>query len=112
MHNIPIKQSGIRSATIKCEQLGGINLGQGVCDLHTPNSLKLAAINSIINDKNTYADFQGVYELRIQFGSGYRIYFCQFGVTIILLLCGGDKSTQQQDIEKAKEYWRNYYARR
>ena len=61
MHNIPIKQSGIRSATIKCEQLGGINLGQGVCDLHTPNSLKLAAINSIINDKNTYADFQGVY---------------------------------------------------
>lgn len=64
MNNIPIKQSGIRSATIKCEKLGGINLSQGVCDLQTHPSLKLAAINSIINDKNTYSDFQGVYELR------------------------------------------------
>lgn len=64
MNNIPVKQSGIRSATIRCEQIGGINLSQGVCDLPTPDSLKLAAINSIINDKNTYSDFQGIYELR------------------------------------------------
>jgi len=61
---MPLKQSGIRSATIKCEKLGGINLSQGVCDLQTHPSLKIAAINSIINDKNTYSDFQGVYELR------------------------------------------------
>jgi putative addiction module killer protein len=55
---------------------------------------------------------EGVYEFKINYGPGYRIYFGQVGLTLILLLCGGDKSTQQQDIEKAKEYWRNYYARR
>jgi len=43
-------------------------------------------------------------ELRLAFGSGYRIYFYEAGKTIILLLCGGDKSTQNKDIKKAKEY--------
>jgi putative addiction module killer protein len=50
----------------------------------------------------------GVCELRIDFGSGYRIYFGQDGKTIILLLCGGDKSTQAKDIAKAKVYWSDY----
>jgi aminotransferase len=64
MNNIPIKQSGIRSATIKCTKLGGINLSQGICDLPTHPSIKLAAISAIASDRNTYSDFQGVYELR------------------------------------------------
>lgn len=51
---------------------------------------------------------QGVYELRIDFGPGYRIYFGQSGTTIVLLLCGGDKSSQQQDISQALEYWKAY----
>jgi putative addiction module killer protein len=51
---------------------------------------------------------EGVCELRINYGPGYRVYFGQIGSTIVLLLCGGDKSTQEQDIEKAKEYWSNY----
>jgi putative addiction module killer protein len=50
----------------------------------------------------------GVWELRIDYGPGYRIYFGQIGSTIVLLLCGGDKSTQAQDIHKAIEYWTNY----
>jgi putative addiction module killer protein len=45
----------------------------------------------------------GISELRIHFGPGYRVYFKQTGKTIVLLLCGGDKSTQQKDINKAKE---------
>ena len=44
----------------------------------------------------------GIYEIRIDFGCGYRIYFSYKNKVIILLLCGGDKSTQQKDIEKAK----------
>ncbi|MDD1416335.1 type II toxin-antitoxin system RelE/ParE family toxin [Dolichospermum sp. ST_con] len=51
---------------------------------------------------------EGVFELKIDYGSGYRIYFGQIGTTIVLLLCGGDKSTQDQDIRQAIEYWQNY----
>jgi putative addiction module killer protein len=50
----------------------------------------------------------GVFELRIDYGPGYRVYFGQVGSTIVLLLCGGDKSTQEQDIRKAQEYWEDY----
>lgn len=45
---------------------------------------------------------QGIGELRIRYGPGYRVYFVRRGPTSIVLLCGGDKSTQAKDIEKAK----------
>lgn len=45
---------------------------------------------------------QGVSELRIHYGPGYRVYFQRRGDTIIVLLCGGDKSTQAKDIKTAK----------
>lgn len=55
-----------------------------------------------------YGDYKridnGLSELRLKFGSGYRIYFSEIDNVIILLLCGGDKSTQSRDIKKAKEY--------
>ena len=51
---------------------------------------------------------QGVSELRIDHGPGYRIYFQQRGKTIALLLCGGDKRTQNQDIEIAKRLAREW----
>jgi putative addiction module killer protein len=54
---------------------------------------------------------EGVCELRIDYGPGYRIYFVQIGPIIVLLLCGGDKSTQEQDIRKAIKYWRDYESR-
>lgn len=50
----------------------------------------------------------GVYEFKLDYGPGYRVYFGQIGSTIVLLLCGGDKSTQKQDILEAREYWRDY----
>jgi putative addiction module killer protein len=50
----------------------------------------------------------GVNELRIDFGPGYRAYYALDGDKIILLLCGGDKSTQSKDIKMAQAYWNDY----
>lgn len=50
----------------------------------------------------------GVFELRIHFGPGYRIYYGRTGRHIILLLCGGDKASQQQDVKRAMQYWNDY----
>ena len=54
---------------------------------------------------------QGVSELRMKFGSGYRVYFAQYGKEIVVLLCGGDKSSQNSDIKLAKEYWEDFKRR-
>ena len=50
----------------------------------------------------------GVQELRIKFGPGYRIYFGRDGQRLVILLCGGDKSRQQKDIGVAKALWKEY----
>jgi len=52
-------------------------------------------------DTKTLGD--GISELRLHFGSGYRIYYMQQIQTIVILLCAGDKSTQKNDIKKAKQ---------
>lgn len=52
----------------------------------------------------------GVWELKIDFGPGYRVYYGEDGPRLVVLLCGGDKSSQERDIAKAKEYWRDYLA--
>lgn len=56
-----------------------------------------------------FGDFKsvggGVYEMRIDYGPGYRIYFAQQDKLVYLLLCGGTKASQEDDIEAAKEIW-------
>jgi len=51
---------------------------------------------------------EGVWELRIDTGPGYRVYYAKAGQTLVLLLCGGDKRTQQADIERAIDYWQRF----
>jgi putative addiction module killer protein len=53
----------------------------------------------------------GVWELRIDLGPGYRIYYAQSELTVILLLCGGVKRTQDADIEQAVQYWKDWQRR-
>lgn len=50
----------------------------------------------------------GVYELRIHFGPGFRVYFGLVGTEIVLLLGGGDKSSQQKDIKICQRYWQEF----
>lgn len=53
----------------------------------------------------------GVCELRIAYGPGLRIYYGKIGAKLILLLCGGDKSSQEKNIAKAKEYFKDWAER-
>lgn len=54
----------------------------------------------------------GVWELRIDFGPGYRVYYAQEARTIVLLLCGGSKRSQSADIKQAVRYWLDYQRRK
>src|SRR5437762_11640419 len=51
---------------------------------------------------------EGVQELKIDYGPGYRIYFAHDGPRVVIILCGGDKRTQNADIRAAKTYWSAY----
>lgn len=53
----------------------------------------------------------GVWELRIDHGPGYRVYYAKAGKEIVLLLIGGDKRRQQADIETARSYWKDWQER-
>lgn len=78
-------------------------------------ALKDKSLRAQINNRlaritvGNYGDFKsvgdGVLELRIHYGAGYRIYFSEIDKTIVLLLMGGPKRTQSKDIKKAKSYF-------
>lgn len=54
---------------------------------------------------------EGVLELRVHVGAGYRVYCGRHGKSVVLLLCGGDKTTQANDIKRAKDLWSEWKRR-
>ena len=60
------------------------------------------------NFSNVKSVGEGVFEYRINFGPGYRVYFGQDGQTLVILLTGGTKKRQQRDIDTAHAYWQDY----
>jgi putative addiction module killer protein len=64
------------------------------------------------NLSNTKSVGGGVLEYRLDFGPGYRIYFGRDGDDLIILLCGGTKQRQRQDILRAQVHWSDYKRRR
>jgi putative addiction module killer protein len=64
----------------------------------------------LLGDYKSVGD--GVSELRIDTGPGYRVYFGQHGGTIVVLICGGSKASQKKDIVAAKAFWNDYRSRK
>lgn len=66
-------------------------------------------------EQGNFGDFKplrdGVHELRIDVGPGYRVYYARAGKVVMLLLCGGSKKTQTADIDRACEFWRDWQDR-
>jgi putative addiction module killer protein len=54
---------------------------------------------------------EGVTELRVHVGAGYRVYFGRHGKSLVILLCGGDKGSQAADITRAKDFWAEWKRR-
>lgn len=54
---------------------------------------------------------EGVWELKVDVGPGYRVYYVEVKKTVVLLLCGGAKRTQERDITQAVKYWKDYQKR-
>ncbi len=71
---------------------------------------KVAVIRRVARlEVGNFGDYKfcrdGVFELRVDVGPGYRVYYAMSGEKIVLLLCGGDKRTQAADIDRACAYW-------
>ena len=61
-----------------------------------------------LGDWKVLKNADGVCEVRIDYGPGYRVYFGKQGAVIVVLLIGGDKGSQEKDIQKARKYWLDY----
>ena len=95
-------------------------------DGHSPFDKWFMGLNSVAAAKITKAIYKlelgnfsnvegvgsGVYEQKIDFGPGYRVYFGKDGIEVIILLCGGTKKRQSNDIEEAIQLWQDYKKRK
>src|SRR5665213_1161280 len=82
---------------------------QWLDDLHDPRAAARIVMRIDRLAKGNFGDCKplrdGAWELRIDYGPGYRIYYAMVARTCVLLLCGGDKRKQAADIDRAIEYW-------
>ena len=83
---------------------------EGPAGAHAGLEARIARV-AVGNFGDTEPVGEGVLELRIDWGPGYRVYFARLGQVVVLLLCGGHKRTQQKDIDRAKAYFEDYKAR-
>ena len=95
---------------------GGTDVYQEWADALRDNRARIAVLRRI--DRAALGNFgdhkfcrDGVSEMRVDVGPGYRVYYCQHGQTLVVLLCGGDKRTQDADIGKAVAYRADFLRR-
>ena len=91
---------------------GHVPFDEWLRDLNHPNAVAriLARLGRVRlgNLGDCQSVGEGVSELRLNYGPGYRVYFGQQGRTVVVLLCGGSKRTQDRDIRRAKQYWSSF----
>lgn len=75
----------------------------GLKDLRAAARIEVRISRIALGNMGDAKFFDGIGELRIDYGPGYRLYFVQRGKEVVILLCGGDKSTQSADIRKARK---------
>src|SRR5205823_4494612 len=89
--------------------------GNWIADVDDPRAKAKIAARLARMEVNNFGDSRavgdGVWELRIDWGPGYRIYYAMATSSIVVLLCGGDKRKQTTDIARAKAYWKDYKRR-
>lgn len=86
-----------------------LKLRDRLAKVHVLRRIQRAALGNF-GDQRGLGD--GLFELRINHGPGYRVYYTQDGNAIVVLLCAGDKRTQTADIQRAKEYRADYERRK
>jgi putative addiction module killer protein len=85
------------------------NLRDPVAKTAIDRRIKMVRLGSLGHTDNIGEGVQG---LKVDVGPGYRVYFGQDGPTFVILLCGGDKHTQDRDGRLARQYWKDYKATR
>jgi putative addiction module killer protein len=81
---------------------------KGLADIRAANRIAQRIVRIEAGLLGDAKFFEGIGELRIDYGPGYRLYFVQRGKTLLILLCGGDKRAQARDIRKAKLLAKEY----
>lgn len=85
---------------------------EGLKDIHARAKIRVTLDRIRIgNFGHVRSVGEGVHELKIDYGPGYRVYYASAGKTIVLLLLGGDKASQSKDIVLAKKYWKDFKRR-
>ena len=81
---------------------------KGLADIRAANRIAQRIVRIEAGLLGDAKFFEGIGELRIDYGPGYRLYFVQRGKRLLILLCGGDKGSQARDIRKAKLLVKEY----
>lgn len=112
-YEMPGSGAGTR-VRVYMEASGGIPFTKWLAKITDPSAKDRIFARLLRSRTGNFGDWKavgsGVNELRINYGPGYRIYFGREGDRIIILLAGGTKRKQNDDIEKAKRHWRDYQA--
>ena len=109
----PEADAGVQESLLAEQRELGNNLGERKVESAWPGKVTgRDTVNATISMRTDFLVGTGIYEYRIDFGSGYRIYFGKDGDRLVILVGGGTKKRQQEDIKTALARWQDYKQRK